>query len=133
MSKQNVDLVRRLLAAFNERDMTTIRSGLHPDVELQTIVEAQHGHAGAADWIARADSVFDSFEMEVEEIIDAGDSVLVVERQRGRGKGSGVLLDQQMYSLFALQDGQILRAKWFMDRDQAFTVAGIAADERPGL
>jgi hypothetical protein len=70
VSHQNVELVRRLLAAFNDRDMSTIRGILDPDVDLRTLIESQHGHEGAADWIARADSVFDSFEMEVEEIID---------------------------------------------------------------
>jgi ketosteroid isomerase-like protein len=125
VSKQNVDLVRRLLAAFNERDMTTIRSGLHPDVELQTIVEAQHGHAGAADWIARADSVFDSFEMEVEEIIDAGDQVVAIVHERATGRGSGLQVDQHLAQVLTIQEGRVVRIQSFTDRADALKAMGL--------
>jgi ketosteroid isomerase-like protein len=126
-----------MLDAYVRGDNDTALAYFHPETEFDVTIRPEgkvyRGRAGVAEAMRTWTGTFEDFHYEVEEIIDAGDSVLVVERQRGRGKGSGVLLDQQMYSLFALQDGQILRAKWFMDRDQAFTVAGIAADERPGL
>ena len=125
MSQENVELVRRLLAAFNERDMSTIRSGLHPDVELQTIVEAQHGHAGAADWIARADSVFDSFEMTVEELIDAGDRVVAVVHERATGRGSGLQVDQHLAQVLTIRDGRVTRIQSFTDRAEALKAVGL--------
>jgi len=42
-----VEVVYRVIGAFNQRDMVTLREALRPDIELQTTVEAHHGHAGA--------------------------------------------------------------------------------------
>jgi ketosteroid isomerase-like protein len=68
-----------------------------------------------------------SWRVEIQDIIDASDHVVVVARESGRGKGSGIELDQVTYGVFTLRDGKILRWKGFIDRHQAFEAAGLRA------
>jgi ketosteroid isomerase-like protein len=68
-----------------------------------------------SDWT----EAMEDFVVELEEVLDAGDHVLAVTRQRARGKGSGAEVEQQIYQLFEFRAGRIVRFKEFADRDEA--------------
>ena len=68
---------------------------------------------------------WDDWEWEIEELIDCGDRVLTVMRQSGRGKGSGVHVEQQTFFVYTLRDGQIVRATILFDRAQALEAVGL--------
>jgi ketosteroid isomerase-like protein len=46
-----------------------------------------------------------------------------VDRQTGRGKGSGAPLDQQTFSVITIREGKIVRVVWLPTREQAFREA----------
>lgn len=62
-------------------------------------------------------------EFEVRELIDAGDSVVKVLRQVGRGKGSGTPVEMTMGWLYTLRDGKVIRVSMFAVREQALAAA----------
>jgi ketosteroid isomerase-like protein len=126
MSQENVDLVRRTYDAFNRRDLAVIVSGMHPDVELQTTVETHYGHHGVADWIGRADEVFDSLSMTVEEVLDLDDHVVAVIHERAGGKGSGLEIDQHFTHIWTFRDGRVLRFQAFTERAAALEALGLS-------
>ena len=65
-----------------------------------------------------------SFELErVEEIGD--DDVLVLAIMRARAKGSGIEIETRQGYIWTVEDGQLVRFRWFSDHDQALAAAGI--------
>jgi ketosteroid isomerase-like protein len=55
----------------------------------------------------------------VEEMVEVGDQVLVVGRERGVGKGSGVEIDHRVGLVVTLRDGLIIETKVYGDPEEA--------------
>jgi ketosteroid isomerase-like protein len=81
-----------------------------------------------AEAVRRWTGAFADFAFEVEELIDAGDSVVMVLRQVGRGKGSEASVEMKMAWLYTVQDGRIVRVNMFADREEALAAAGHPTD-----
>jgi ketosteroid isomerase-like protein len=65
--------------------------------------------------------------LEVEELIDAGDQVLVLIRFGGRGKMSGAEVEALVWNLWTFRDGEPVRWTYFgEDRAQALESAGLS-------
>ena len=58
---------------------------------------------------------FEEWEIEVDELIDLGDQILVMCRQRGRGATSGVGAELEQAHIFTLRDGEIVRAASYLE------------------
>jgi ketosteroid isomerase-like protein len=69
--------------------------------------------------------VFDQFRYEVDDLVDAGDSVLVLSRIRARGVQSGATGAQHGAILFQLRDGLIVEYRSYMDRKEALAAVGL--------
>jgi ketosteroid isomerase-like protein len=67
------------------------------------------------------------FEFNLEELIAAGDQVLVICRVRGRGKGSGAEAEMTLDQLYTFSEGRILSVRFYMDRAEARRAAGAEA------
>jgi hypothetical protein len=63
---------------------------------------------------------------ELRELIDFGDEVMAESWQQGRGRGSGVEVSEEIFSVWTLRAGKIVRQRMFRDRAQALEAAGAA-------
>jgi ketosteroid isomerase-like protein len=69
---------------------------------------------------------FDEFHAEVDEYVDAGESVIVMTRMVGRGKDSGVAVDTPPFPMvWTTRDGVLVRVEMFDDRDKALAAVGL--------
>jgi ketosteroid isomerase-like protein len=76
-------------------------------------------------------SEWDNWRVEAEDYLEIGDQVVVLASYHGRGKGSGVEINQQGAHVFELRDGKVVRFEIFADRDRAIAFARAAeAEER---
>jgi ketosteroid isomerase-like protein len=137
MSQENVEAVervRRLFAAFNKRDWGAVPAQLDPEVEYMPIEEhaAHHGPEAFVEymkrWLEAWETSF-SAEMEEIEITPAGDRAFVGMRFRGRGKGSGVEIDDRLFWVGELRGGRLYRISEYNDRGEALKAAGLSEDE----
>ena len=72
-------------------------------------------------WLA----AWDSYTVGVEEFIEAGDQiVVVVNLERGRGKGSGADVEYRSANVFDVRDGKVVRRRPFADRREALDAVG---------
>ena len=55
----------------------------------------------------------------------AGDKVLFMGHESGRGKASGLPIDQDVFVVFTLRDGLITKWKGYMRKDEAFAAIGV--------
>jgi ketosteroid isomerase-like protein len=135
MSEENVEVVRRGYEAFNRGGPEAVISeGLwSPEVvwdftptgipgvgvysgfdEIKTFFEE--------DWFAAFP--FDKWEAVADELIDNGDQVIAVSRQRGRGGTSGVEAELEQTLIVTLREGKVVRIESYLDRDKALEAAG---------
>lgn len=131
MSQQNVETVRSAFAAVNRGDRETAIGFLDPEVVIDATRSVFNsttyvGMQGIRQWIADIDEVWGHFGLEVSELIDAGDKVVVIGRLVGRGKASGVHVEQPIAGIWTLRDGHIVRGEiGYTDRTEALGVAGL--------
>ncbi|HEY7151087.1 MAG TPA: nuclear transport factor 2 family protein [Solirubrobacterales bacterium] len=129
MASGNVEIVRQMLDDYAHREFDQALSAFASDVVWESrIGERFHGREGVAEAVRRWTGAFADFEFEVQELIDSGDTVVMVLRQVGRGKGSGASVKMTMAWLYRLRNGKIIRVSMFADREDALTAAGRPAD-----
>jgi ketosteroid isomerase-like protein len=68
---------------------------------------------------------FEEWEVEVEEVIDAGDRIIGMSRQHGRGASSGAVAELELAQISTVRDGQIVRVDNYVDRKKALEAAGL--------
>lgn len=125
MSSENVEIVRRMLDDYVNGELDRALSAFADDVEWDARVGGRfHGPERVAEAVRRWTGAFADYEFEVRELIDAGDSVVMVLRQVGRGKCSGAAVEMTMGWLYTLRDGKIISVRMFADREEALAAAG---------
>ena len=87
------------------------------------------GHEGIRDLLRLTAEVFDQFRYEVDDMVDAGDSVLVLSRIRARGVQSGATGAQHGAIVFQIRDGLVVAYRSFMDREAAIAAVGLREQE----
>jgi ketosteroid isomerase-like protein len=127
MSRGNVELVRRALTArrseFEEVLDPEVRLDLSERVFNPAIYE---GYDGIMRWRAEVGDVWDFYRTEAEQFLDGDDVVVVLARERARGKGSGIEVDRTTALLYRLSAGRVSEIRLYHDRGRALRDAGLA-------
>jgi ketosteroid isomerase-like protein len=126
MSQENVEAVRLSIEAYRRGDWLAATAYLAPDViwEVGQELPAQ-GPAAVRDMWQRWTSDWQELEMVGEELIDAGDEVVVAMHYRGRGRLSGVAIDSWVFEVHTFRDGQCVRKVDFETRGEALAAVGL--------
>jgi ketosteroid isomerase-like protein len=128
MSRENVEIVRRFLWAF-ENDTDAFRDTLHPEIEWFPI-EENHRRLFGVDAAMRNRNewldTWDEHRFDLEEVIEEGDSVVALVHITARGKASGIETDVRFYAHVKMRDHQIVYVFDYRDRAAALEAAGLA-------
>ena len=130
MSQENVEIVRRDVAARNARDWAVLAEIWHPDIEIEVTkgVGALRGLDEIRQFFDSLSDLYSEYRVEADEIFDAGGRVVTVERVAGRGlKGSDAAtwVQETLFRLISFKDGMIWRVKEYPTRGQALEAAGL--------
>jgi ketosteroid isomerase-like protein len=132
MSQENVELVREVMGLLThpERNEAALLERFAPDVRIDMSrrvfnPDVYEGHAGLRRLGAEIREVWDDFRIEAERFIAAGDRVVVIETRRGRGKESGVEVEQRAGVIWTLRRGQVIRMETDLDPQEALEAAGL--------
>jgi ketosteroid isomerase-like protein len=134
MSRENVELVRRVFDAVDRGDATTILALYDPEVEWDVSGspfgrliggDVYRGHEGLRRWFRQYREAWENVEDHCEELIDAGDYVISLVTDRGRGLSSGVEVEWKQYGVWTIREGKIVRVAWFRERSEALEAAGL--------
>ena len=136
MSRENVELVRWLVDAFNTRDLKGFAAKLHEDVEwipaLITRAEAGpedefRGIEGFWRWIAATDEAMSEFQVVAEAYRDLEDDrVLLLGLVVGRGRASGAEVRAELGQVFTVRDGKLASYRGYLDRAEALEAVGLS-------
>jgi ketosteroid isomerase-like protein len=131
MSDGNAELVRVAVDAVNHRDLSTLDAIFSDEAEFHSTFAASEGRVfrgrqGLRDYFVTLGEVFDDMGVEIEEITDAGeDRLVVVVRVTGRGRGSGVNVEQRNGQVWRFADRMIARVDSYLNPTDAFDAAGV--------
>ncbi len=131
MPEDNAELVRRAVNATNRRDLATLDAIFSEETEFHSTFAASEGRVfrgrqGIRDYFATLGEVFDDMRVEIEAITDAGeDRLVVVVRVTGRGKGSGVNVEQRNGQVWRFANRKIARIDSYLNPTDAFAAAGL--------
>ena len=82
MSQENVATFKRVIEAYNRREIEPLLETSDPEIEWYPFTaqvegdEAYHGHEGLRQWWANIDAAFEDFEASVDEVRDLDDTVV---------------------------------------------------------
>jgi ketosteroid isomerase-like protein len=130
MSQENVDWVRRSYEHFARTGEPHL-DRIDPAVEVydHDIPDASNpycGPDGIRKWLADFAESWDSYELQIERIIEAGDQVVSLFRVKAIGAGSGVTVERGDGMVWSFHDGRVVRIDYFNDQNQALEVAGLS-------
>jgi ketosteroid isomerase-like protein len=132
MSEENVEIVRRAFAyeIYGVGDQHEAEAIFDPQVVMNPVHAVDEGpsygpNAMREDW-ERWSSAFEELTVTVEEIIDAGDQVVLVAHHQGRGRKSGVEVDARYFEVYTLREGKVSRVDEFAQREEALEAAGLS-------
>jgi ketosteroid isomerase-like protein len=131
MSERNVEVrneaVRQFLSTF-DNDADSWCECLHPEIEWYPIEENRTPTHGVEAAMWNRDAWFDTWEehrLDLEEVIEDGDSVVAGVHIRARGKGSGVEVELRFYAQIKVRDGKVAFIYDHEDREAALEAAGL--------
>ena len=131
MSRENVELVRRMYEHFNRRDDDAAWNLIAPDAKFRFIVwgpdgdETYEGRDATTTFWGEVFAVFPDFRMEPEEIVGEGDKVVATIHNTGRGAESGIEIDMRTAVVAEVRDARLVRLEVFPSRAEALEAAGL--------
>jgi ketosteroid isomerase-like protein len=131
MSQENVEIVRRLNEAFNRGDLTAVLELLDPGIEWWDRVDdpgatVHRGHDGYSKFIADLDADVVEMQVEMKEVIDAGDYVVADVRVHGRGRASGAPFEEHEVHVLRLRDGKATELREYRSKAEALETLGLS-------
>jgi ketosteroid isomerase-like protein len=131
MSEANVEIAKRAIDAFNRLDVDDFAELTTPDSELFRAFGAleggsYRGRQGIEAWFRDLRDAWEETRIVADERRDLGESVLLLGRLQGRGRGSGVRVDAPIGGVLDLRDGKIARLRSYLDHGEALRAAGLS-------
>jgi ketosteroid isomerase-like protein len=133
MSRENVEIFRAFVDAWNAGDVDAIREQYDPNV----VVRYAEGWPEGSEPIMGRDAVmrqweqqrevFDFDALELIDFIDAGDRV--VARHIWRAEGSGPDLSMEVSSVSTLRRGKTILVELFWDHTDALEAVGLSEQD----
>ncbi len=128
MSRENVELVRSGIkdvesfwAMLDEHVVWDLRGFTRLDLD-----DVYVGRDAVIEGTRRYWGTWDEYRLDAEELIDAGSSVVVVVRERMRGRGSGVPIDRRWAQIWTFRHGRIIWWDLYPDKAAALEAAGLS-------
>jgi ketosteroid isomerase-like protein len=133
MSHSDVERLRAAYEALERGDLSSVLELIDPEAELLDRPElpdprTYHGHEGLRASIAESVAAFEDFHFVPERFFDAGEKVVVILKMSGRGRASGVPVEERIAHLWTIAGGRAIRLQAFTDPAEALEAAGLSPE-----
>ena len=135
MSERNVELLRRWIEVFNERDIETLIGMCDPAIELRSVFAAvgggvYYGHDGMRRWHRDLQEAWgEQIRLQPEAYFDLGEHTLTFFAYHARGEHSGAEVATPATSVGRWRDGLLTHWTAYLDRAHALRDLGVTEDE----
>jgi ketosteroid isomerase-like protein len=131
MSQENVEIVRAALQASADGDAGVIFQVASPECRVYPrpaepdAAQEYRGLDGLMDYLTNWYGQWDEYEFELVQMLDAGEHVLVVLRERGRVERTGVEVEEEFSHSFVLRGGEIVEWHMYDSHAEALEAVGL--------
>jgi ketosteroid isomerase-like protein len=131
MSEENLDVVRRWWASFNDEGMPSldlcdeqIEVTNPPDFPVRG---SYQGHEGVRQWRTDVFEIVDDARVEVEELFDAGgETVVMFLRFQGTASHTRIKFDEPWAAVWKIRGGKVVHGQGYTNRRKALEAAGLS-------
>jgi ketosteroid isomerase-like protein len=75
--------------------------------------------------LVRGMGSFEDYRVEIEDLVDAGDSVVVIQRETAVHKGSAVGIDRRTATVYTVQNGKAIGIDNYLEPAEALEAVGL--------
>ena len=117
----NVDFVKGLYAAFAAGDVPKVLGSMHPQIQWTETAGYKYGgvfrspQALLENVFAKIPVDFESFSIDVERLLDAGNVVVMQGHYVGKGKATGKSVRAAVSHILEISDGKVVRFDQYVD------------------
>lgn len=132
MARENAEIVRAWVQAFNRRDVGALADLASPTFELvpylSTLIErtTYRGHDGLRRYFDDADAAWEVIEAHLDEVRDVGEHFLATGELHGKGRASGLDVVLPLAWAGAIEGGKIAWIHTYETEAVALRAVGIA-------
>ena len=134
MPSQNLAAVQDLYAAFGRGDIPAVLGAMSPDIvwnEAENFPYADGNPYRGPEAVlhgvfARIGADWDGFSVVPEELIDGGDTIVMLGRYTGGHKASGGAMDAQVVHVWRMKDGKAVGFQQYADTLHVARATGAA-------
>ena len=132
MSQENVEIVRASYEAANRGEFDAAFSFAHPEIEFHTYTRSPEagvyrGREAVRKYNEGLWGQFESLRIGVEELLDAGDRVVVVSTQHAIPKGGGQReIHVHMTEVWTVRDGLLVERHSYRTKCEALEAVGLS-------
>jgi ketosteroid isomerase-like protein len=125
------DVVMALCDAINADDQERISDLFDPDIVSYGTRggidqdRVFRGRQALLDYWTEVGETWESFQIEVERVIEGDDVAVAFWREIARSEHSDVEIETSTASVYRVRDGKIIEQRGYMDRDEALRDAGL--------
>ena len=120
-----VQLVHEIVEALNRGDVDGMLERMHPDFEWRPLESSPvaggvyRGHEQVRRYVEDWLSTFDDLRLDLEDPAEVGDRVVAVVQGHGRGRASGLKLDNRFCQVWTVRGGAATGMEEYATRAQA--------------
>jgi uncharacterized protein len=128
MGGSDREIVRQAFDAFGRDDIDAVLELCAPDVVIrdpQRTGTTFRGHEGLRRFFEEWMENWEEYRSEPVELTEVDDAILVRAHQSGKGRLSGIEIDQDLFVLLRLRDGKFVEYGIYADRGEALASIGL--------
>jgi ketosteroid isomerase-like protein len=132
MAHEDIEVVQRLVDAFNSGDIDGILALTHPDFEVEVPPELSAepdvyiGHAGMRRYWESFHDALDEVRFDLEEYWELDGAVVVALRVSAKGRRTAIAIEQRNAGVWRTRDGKALQANIFASLADALHSVGLS-------
>jgi ketosteroid isomerase-like protein len=131
MSHENVGIVRSVYEAWARNELPGPAELLDPEIEYVNPLGAvepgtRRGIEAFGQAVRAMVDGWETWEIQPERFVPAGEQVAVIVRYRVQGRVSGVDVNAHESALWTMRDGKVVRYEWFHRADDALEAVGLS-------
>ena len=131
MAQHDVEILRGAFEAASEGDAGALLRVSDPEVRVYPrpeepgVREVYEGWDGAMEYAVNWFGQWEAYEFEPVRILDAGEQILIVLRERGRMEASGIEVEAEFSHSFRMRDGLIVEWRMYDSYEEAAEAVGL--------
>jgi ketosteroid isomerase-like protein len=129
MGGSDREIVRMAFEAFNRGDIDSVLELCDPEIVVrdpQRTGRTFRGPDGVRQFFEEWLENWEEYRSEPVELTEAGGEILVHARQSGKGKLSGIEIDQDLFVVSRMREGRFVEYRLYTEREDALASMGTA-------